>query len=205
MTMSHARAGAVLGVLGLVFVAGAVAEEPANVDLRGKLGELRVDAALVGEAWKYSPGLVIEDIDATPKDPKTPEEKVIASVAAAMRPAGVVAVADYTYMTKKQDPTPDVITVRVIVFRNTEAAVQWWDKKYDPQGAGKGFYRSVDGVGDRAVDSTEVKKRIALAGNVLITCSQLKGAEEYSKVIAHYVEKIAAATRGQRGAKAPAP
>jgi len=207
MTASYPRFHAVLVGWGLLLTPGAsaIGNEPAVPEFHAALGELRESATLIGAGWKDSPGLVIEDVDALPKEPQTREDKLVASVAAALRPGGVVAVADYTYMTEKQDPTPDVITVRVLVFRSADAATQWWDKKYDAQGAGKNFYRAVDGLGDRAVDSTGIKKRIALAGNVIITCSQLKGGDDYSKVIARYAEKVAAVAQGKDGTPAPPP
>jgi hypothetical protein len=182
-----------------LFALGAIAHgvEPKVTDFHGNLGKLREDSTLLGKEWTDSPGLIIENVDAESKPPQTPEEKTVADVVAALRTAGVVAAADYTYMTKKQDPAPDVITVRVLVFSNAEAAAQWWDKKYDSQRSGQRSYRAVKGLADRAVDSTEVKKRIALVGNVLITCSQLKGTAEYPRVIAHYVQKVASSSQAQ--------
>jgi hypothetical protein len=183
-----------------LFALGAIARgvEPKVADFHGSLGKLREDATLLGKDWKDSPGLIIEDVEADSKPPQTPEEKTVAEVVAALRTAGVVAAADYTYMTRKQDPTPDVITVRVLVFSNAKSAAQWWDKKYATQKSGQRSYRAVEGVAERAVDSTEVKKRIALVGNVLIACSQLKGTEEYPRVVAHYVEKVASLAESKR-------
>ncbi len=166
------------------------AEGPSRQEFHGDLEKLASAAVLLGDTWERSPGLIINDVDKVPNPPKTPEDKVVASVADSMRPLGVTAVAEFNFVSKARNPLPDVVTVRVLVFRDTPTAKAFWENKYAAAGAGKEFYEAVDGVGELAVDSKQATKRIALAGNSIVTASQLQGKTEYVKVLDHCLSEL---------------
>ena len=169
------------------------ASEEVPLQYSGRLSDLRQDSGLLGEGWKGRAGLVIDDLSDT-SSLRGPEQKVAHELVKLLRPKRIRACADFTYLREDNYAPhakyrPGIVTLRIFIFERPADARAWWKEKYEHPGAEK-HYRPVAGVGDLAVDSTEMAKRMVLIGNCWLTCHQLHQGSEYLQVLERYVEKL---------------
>jgi len=152
----------------------------------GKLSSLREDSTFLGKGWQGPSGLIVDDVSDTSSFQGT-QKKTVDQLVGILRPKRILACADFTYNGKGLPLK--IVTLRVFVFENTEAARAWWKQKYRGENASK-YYKQVSGLGDDALDSTQLSKRIVMIGNCILTCHQLHKNGDYLRVLNCYLKKM---------------
>lgn len=187
------RTSLLLGIAGLALLSRAFAEKgkegPPAYTFTGKLSEAGEEPDFLGEGWARRRGLVINDL----RDPsrlygQSEDMDEALEVLLSKMPEGSTAYAEFKY---REGQTTRYITLRVWVFEKPERARSFWRARYGTSGSER-FYRKVDGVGELAVDSKELRKRIVLAGNVIFACDERPDGETYLKVLDKYLTKMGA-------------
>ncbi len=151
-------------------------------EFHGKLSLLPSFEKALGEHWRGPSGLVVDDVDDSASLDETTRE-----IADRFKPLGITAFADFSYT---RTDVPRVVTVRVFVFEDTQAARAWWQKKYEHPGWEQ-FYEKTSGLGDRSVKSRELRKEMTLKGNVWMTSHQLHEGGQYHDALVHYLKQVA--------------
>ncbi len=159
------------------------ADEP--VESRNKLSSLAPCNATLGEGWHGPSGLVVDDVNDL-SSLNAEERRIAAAVAKQAIPERIIAFADFSYTRKD---VPRIVTVRVFVFENADAAQAWWRKKYEVQGW-ETFYEKTTGLADLSVKSKELPKEMVLKDNVWITSHQLHMGDEFHRALLHYLKQI---------------
>jgi hypothetical protein len=160
---------------------------PGTSALSPKLSSWKESGDFLGPGWLGSTGLVMDDT-ADVSALAGPERAAAESLLPALRSAGVVSCADFTYSRRDR---PAAVTLRVLVFKDVASAGSWWKAKYESPEAEK-LYRKVEAAADTnlALDSKEMPKRIVLLRNVVMTCGQLDETGEHLKVLERYLAKL---------------
>ncbi|MDA1139171.1 MAG: hypothetical protein O3B01_11360 [Planctomycetota bacterium] len=187
------RKSILLGIAGLALFPRAFAEKekegPPAYEFTGKLSEAGEDADFLGEGWNRRPGLVINDLrDAGHLYGQSEDMDEALEVLLGKMPEGSAAYAEFKY---RSGQTTRYITLRVWVFEKTDRARFCWRGRYESPGWDR-YYQKVDGVGDLAVDSKELKKRVVLAGNVIFACDEQPDGASYLKALDRYMTKMGA-------------
>ena len=182
-----------LAIAGLALVSRAFAEKrkegPPVYAFTGKLSEAGQDPDFLGEGWARRPGLVINVLrDAGQLYGQSEDMDEALEVLLGKMPKGSTAYAEFKY---RAGQTTRYITLRVWVFEKPERARSFWRSRYVTPGWDR-FYRKVDGVGELAVDSKELKKRIVLAGNVIFACDEQPDGANYLQALDRYMTKMGA-------------
>jgi hypothetical protein len=178
-----------LACLAFLLQASAEGEKKPPYMFSGRLAEVREDPDFLGDDWTSRPGLVIDDLRDTSKlwgQSKDMDEAL--QVLLAKMPDGAIGYAEYKY---RKGQSTRYITLRVWVFEKPESARSWWRARYEMQGWER-FYGKVAGLGEAAVDSKELKKRIVLIGNVVFACDERPEGESYLLALDRYMAKMEA-------------
>lgn len=141
---------------------------------------------LLGDQWKFSPGMRIENLQDLKTLPVS-QQKIAAALAAQLSPLGIRSCADYTFV-KKGFPL-DTITVRLFLFENAAQCRAWWAKKYQYAGWEK-HYEPVKSGETVAVDSLQVNKRAIAFGNVWFTTQKLQKGREHLTVADFILDQL---------------
>jgi hypothetical protein len=155
----------------------------------GRLSELKEEPGFLGDGWTCPPGVVIDDMKDTSRlrgQSKDMDEAI--EVLLGKMPAGTAAYAEFKYL-KKQETR--YITLRVWVFDKPSSARAWWRTRYEMRDWER-FYSKVEGIGDLATDSKELKKRSVLIGNVVLACDEHPDGSRYLEVLDRYMAKMGA-------------
>jgi hypothetical protein len=171
----------------LLLLVGTSALSPQNAfgQFKGKLSDLSIPAADIGNGWTGPTGLVVDDLRDLSKHPAD-VQAVAKSLKDQVFPLGVVAMADFTY--RKQNSPLDQVTLRVFVFDSAEKCSQWWHKKFQYEGWQQHYNRA---AGDEhALDSKEVPKRVTAFSNVWLTCGSLGDQNAHIEILNRYVTRI---------------
>lgn len=153
-----------------------------------KLAEIELPPSVLGEGWKPSAGIRVDDLDNV--DPATlpePERQVVPQLKAQLSPLGIHSVADYSLV--QAAPPLNSVTVRVFLFRNPDQCRTWWEQKYRYAGWEK-HYKPVPSDQAVALDSLQTNKRVVAYGNVWITAHQLGAGDEHITALRHIIDAL---------------
>jgi hypothetical protein len=148
-----------------------------------KVSQLAVPAGKIGPDWSGPSGLVVDDINSPPLEAKDLAD----TFQKQMKPAGVRALADFTYH-KKRDPM-HMVTLRVFVFKTEDQCRQWMKTKYQFAGWEK-KYKKLEDKDMVGFDSLEMRKRIVAVGSLWITAGTIAEDDEYLKILGLLLERI---------------
>jgi len=151
-----------------------------------KLSELELPAETLGDGWKVSPGLRIDDF--TDLSGLSGMQKSMAGVLAKqMGPLGVTAVGDYSLA--RTSGANNLVTVRVFVFVDAERCRDWWNLKYQAP-SWREHYEPVEVETGVAADSIGANKRAIALGNLWLSAQQLGEGDEHLVALDHLLEAL---------------
>lgn len=162
-----------------------------QVRVEKKLTAVDLPASVLGEGWKSSSGLKVDDFEKLEKLGKT-EREAAEQLKKQLGETGIRSAADYT-LTRSKFPL-NTVTVRVFLFESGDQCRDWWTKKYQGKDWEK-HYKLVSTEGQESVrfvaaDSLQGNKRAMAFGNVWITAHQLGDGDEHVKALDHIVEQL---------------
>ena len=151
-----------------------------------KVTEIELPPSVLGDKWKISPGLKIDDLSTLSDVPVT-SRQAARNVAKQLKPFGVCSVADYSLVVTE---IPfNTVTVKVFVFDNAMKCKAWWIKNYEYDGWEK-HYLKVDSDIARVVRSTQMNKTCMAFGNVWLTTHQLRKGDDHIKAANHVLKLL---------------
>lgn len=179
---------ALLAVGFLLAALPAAADELWQTVYRPKLSAIELPVSVLGEGWKASPGLRIDDFEDL--SALSGMDRSMATVLAKqMGPLGVTAVGDYSLATIT-GPN-NLVTVRVFVFEDAERCRAWWNLKYQAADW-REHYVPVDLPQLVAVDSVGSNKRAVAFGNLWLSAHQLGDGDEHLVALNHLIDALRA-------------
>lgn len=159
---------------------------PQALKFVGKLSALSIPAEKLFGDWSGPTGLVVDDLNDL-SDVPAEQRSLVESTKADFGKIGVVGIADFTYRSKKD--AMHQITLRVFVFDSEQSCHAWWKSKYEYDGWEK-HYVKVPSVPYKAVDSSQVTKRMVAMGNLWITSGALRKTDDHIKMLDVYIAAI---------------
>lgn len=172
--------------LALLAIAVGAEQEKSPASYHGNLSSLGISGGALQSDWTGPTGLVVDSFNQLDQFPPA-IRPTVEQLKKQLAPLGVVGTADFTYR-RKSKPL-EQITLRVFQFDSEKSCADWWEKKYRHPGWEK-FYKPVEGVLYKAVDSTELPKRAVAFGNMWMTCGSTRKTDDHLELLDLFIRRL---------------
>ena len=143
--------------------------------------ELRLPATVVGGEWNAPPAFLVPDLNDLKKLPPK-FQKHAAALAEEYQSKGVDSVADFSLLTGGL-PVGS-ISIRLLIFEDSQKCKAWWDKEYQYDGWKKDFKGIETLENANCVESKKSTQRAIAFGNVGITGRQHSRGDKTEYIVA---------------------